>query len=63
MSDVEIERRNLTGTLMSSSVAAKTTKMLAIDPQAILYQAKVRQLMHRSTVSELAPACCALYEN
>lgn len=41
MSDVELERRHLTGTLMSCSVTAKTTKMLATNPDSVIKQAKV----------------------
>ncbi|XP_070190234.1 cilia and flagella-associated protein 47-like isoform X3 [Littorina saxatilis] len=40
MSDVELERRHLTGTLMSCSVTAKATKMLATDPDSVIKQAK-----------------------
>ncbi|KAK7478911.1 hypothetical protein BaRGS_00029892 [Batillaria attramentaria] len=40
MSDLELERRHLTGTLMSCSVTAKTIKMLATDPDSVIKQAK-----------------------
>ncbi|KAL8606797.1 hypothetical protein ACOMHN_049626 [Nucella lapillus] len=42
MSDVELERRHMTGTLMSCSVTAKTTKMLATNPQTVVQQAKAK---------------------
>lgn len=42
MSDEEFQRRNLTGTLMSCSVTAKTLKMLATDPNAVVNEAKVK---------------------
>ncbi|XP_076467202.1 cilia and flagella-associated protein 47-like [Babylonia areolata] len=42
MSDVELERRHQTGTLMSCSVTAKTTKMLATNPDSVVQQAKAK---------------------
>lgn len=46
MSDEELERRNLTGTLMSSSVKAKTTKMLDVNPSSFVRQAKEKGPVH-----------------
>lgn len=41
MSDMELQRRHVTNTLMSCSVTAKTVKKLSTNPVSAVQQAKV----------------------